>query len=90
MPEEDAKSGMPPKERGAGAAGDEAPESSRREFMKKLPYVAPVVQSFVLADTVYADKGGKTGRGGGRGRVSAPGQTKKDPPPPPPPPPAGD
>jgi len=57
-------------------------EESRREFMKKLPYVAPVIQSFVLADTVYG-KTEKAGRGRGRGRVSAPGQNKPPPPPPP-------
>ena len=61
----------------AEGAGDE----SRREFMRKLPYVAPVIQSFVLADTVYA-KEEKKGRG--RGRVSNPGRGNKDTTPPPP------
>ena len=66
---------QPPEDQGDEADG--AGEESRREFMKKLPYVAPVIQSFVLADTVYAASD-KDKKGRGRGRVSAPGQN--DPP----------
>lgn len=88
MSEEDARGGTPP----AGRDGDEGPADgeSRREFMKKLPYVAPVIQSFMLADTVYG-KSDKDGRARGRGRVSKVKKEKKDkgktaaPPPPPPP-----
>ena len=84
MSDEDARSGPPPQDQGGKAGEGDTCAGSRREFMKKLPYVAPVIQSFVLADTVYAKKKDKTR---GRGRVSDPGQN--DPPPPPPPPPGG-
>ena len=68
-----------------GAAADE----SRRDFVKKLPYVAPAIETFLLSDTVYAKK--QEGRGRGRGRVSPPPagpQAKPSNPPPPPPPPS--
>lgn len=94
MSANDTKGGTP----AAGAGGDEEKRAtsgeSRREFMKKLPYVAPVIQSFVLSDTVYGDQPDYEGGGRARGRVSKVKKDKKDkdgktsPPPPPPPPPA--
>ncbi len=38
----------------AGSEKDPAGES-RREFIKRLPYIAPVVQSFFLRETAYGD-----------------------------------
>ena len=57
--------------------------SSRRRFIKTeavlLPYVAPLIQTFVLDEPAEANGKGK-GKGKGKGRVS------NVPPPPPPPP----
>ena len=87
----DAKSGTPPADRGGDGNEGAASGESRREFIKKLPYVAPVIQSFFLRDTVYGDDDDDDGgRGRGRGRVSKVKKEKKDkgktaaPPPPPP------
>ena len=48
-------------------SGKEAPANqegeSRREFIKKLPYIAPVVQTFLLSETAF----GSDRRGGDGG-----------------------
>ena len=41
--------------------------ASRREFIKKVAYVAPVIETFLLSETAYG-QGQSQGRGGGRGR----------------------
>lgn len=42
---------------------------SRREFIKKLPYIAPVVQTFLLSETAFGgnddDQGGNDDNQGG-------------------------
>ncbi len=63
--------------------------ASRREFIKKVAYVAPVIETFLLSETAYGQ--GKSqgsqargrGRGRGRRRVS-PVPPNRTPPPPPP------
>jgi len=57
---------------GAKAKGD-----SRRSFIKKLPYIAPVIETFLLSETAYGDSSddsssGKSGGKGGRRGVSPP------------------
>ncbi|MFH1570274.1 MAG: hypothetical protein ABIL09_19940 [Gemmatimonadota bacterium] len=82
---------MPEEARDQGGAASGEGGESRRHFIKKLPYVAPVIESFFLSETVYGQSTDNQGRG--RGRVSKPPKDKKDksgetaPPPPPPPPP---
>lgn len=62
----------------AGGSGE-----SRRDFIKKLPYVAPVIETFLLEDTVYAADKKKPSRR--RRRISpVPNEPKPVPPPPPP------
>ena len=49
----------------APASGPE--DESRRSFIKKLPYLAPVVQTFLLSETAFASdrRGGDGGDEGG-------------------------
>ncbi len=54
-------------------SGAMAKGRSRRDFIKKLPYIAPVVETFLLSETVYA-KGGMmmdTSPGDGRGMMGS-------------------
>lgn len=74
-----------PTEEGSSESEDEG----RREFMKKLPYVAPVIQTFLFSDGVLASgkqRGNqKSQRRTQKGVSPNPGKGK-----PPPPPPAND
>jgi hypothetical protein len=87
--EKTSKSGSPP----PGGEPGETQEQSRREFIRKLAYVPPVLTTFLLDDTAFAkdkdddDDDDKKGRGRGRGRTSPPGRARgrdSDIPPPPP------
>ena len=65
----------------AGGGGE-----SRRDFIKKLPYVAPAIETFLLEDTVYAktEKKKPSRRRRRRRRISpVPGELTPVPPPPP-------
>ena len=71
----------------AGREG-ESPEgargASRRSFIKKVAYVAPVIETFLLSETAYG-QGQSQGRGRGRGRRRvSPVPPDRTPPPPPP------
>jgi len=62
MAERHPEPGENPKDESGEAAesvgiGAMAKGRSRRDFIKKLPYIAPVVETFLLSETVYA-KGG--------------------------------
>lgn len=46
------------------ASEGERSGASRREFIKKVAYVAPVIETFLLSETAY----GSGGSGGNRGR----------------------
>ena len=61
---------------GPESDGESAGES-RRNFIKKLPYIAPAIETFLLSETAYAQAGRGRGRGRGRGEVSTT-PTKKD------------
>ena len=73
MAERHPGSGKDPKDESGEAAesvgiGAMAKGRSRRDFIKKLPYIAPVVETFLLSETVYAKGGmGNPSPGGGRG-----------------------
>ena len=58
------------------ADGAKAKGESRRSFIKKLPYIAPVIETFLLSETAYGDSSddssGKSGGKGGRRGVSPP------------------
>ena len=58
------------------ADGAKAQGESRRSFIKKLPYIAPVIETFLLSETAYGqssdDSSGKSGGKGGRRGVSPP------------------
>ena len=45
----------------------EPEDESRRSFIKKLPYLAPVVQTFLLSETAFGSdrRGGDSGNDGG-------------------------
>ncbi len=64
---------------------DQTSDEGRRDFIKKLPYVAPVIQTFLLSEGVLA--GGKQ-RGNQknqrRKKGVSPNPGKGNPPPPPP------
>ena len=63
---------------------DSADTGNRREFIKKMAYVTPVMQTFLLSETAFgvADASAD-GRARGRGRTSpTPGQQQAPPPPP--------
>ncbi|HIC68428.1 MAG TPA: hypothetical protein EYO90_02735 [Candidatus Latescibacteria bacterium] len=67
MAERHPEPGENPKDESGEAAesvgiGAMAKGRSRRDFIKKLPYIAPVVETFLLSETVYA-KGGGSGMG---------------------------
>ncbi len=67
----------------------ERPGASRREFIKKVAYVAPVIETFLLSETAYGSggSGGNQARGRGRGRgrrrISPAPNDRRVPPPPP-------
>ncbi len=45
----------------------------RREFIKKLPYIAPIIQTFILSETKFKDEqneDGEENEGRKRGRIS--------------------
>jgi len=75
--EEDAEPGQTESDTEIGSSGE-----SRRDFIKKLPYVAPVIETFLLEDTAYAAKDKKKGR---RRRRISPVPKERAPVPPPPP-----
>ena len=71
----------------AAEDGESGGGESRRNFIKKLPYIAPAIETFLLSETAYAKKKGDDrsqargrarGRGRGRGEVS-PTPTEEDP-----------
>ena len=67
---------------GANQEGERG--ASRRSFIKKMAYVAPVIETFLLSETAYAQNQGQgRGRGRGRRRIS-PVPPDRTPPPPPP------
>jgi len=63
---------------------DESGGASRREFIKKVAYVAPVIETFLLSETAYGQgqSQGRGEQGRGRRRVS-PVPPNRTPPPPP-------
>ncbi len=69
----------------------ERPGASRREFIKKVAYVAPVIETFLLSETAYGSggsggnqsRGRGRGRGRGRRRISPAPNDRRVPPPPP-------
>lgn len=75
-------------------ADDAQPEDGeRRDFIRKLPWVAPAIQTFLVSEDALAQGKGNKGKGQGnkgqgkdrRQSVSPhPGRGKKAPPPPPP------
>ena len=87
MAERHPESDRDPRQQGGGAAqsaGGGALEKgeSRRDFIKKLPYIAPAIQTFFLSETVYAkksddDSDDSRGRGRGRRRRISPVPKKK-------------
>ena len=74
------------RDRNEADAESESDDAGRREFIKKLPYVAPVIQTFLFSEGALAG-GNQRGnqRRNQRGVSPKPGQRK-----PPPPPPAND
>ena len=61
-------------------------DAGRRDFIKKLPYVALVIQTFLMSEGALAKKGDNTNSKGKGGGVSPnPGKGKGKTPPPPPP-----
>ena len=72
MAEGSPESEKDPQEAGPAAdpAADEAKAKgdSRRSFIKKLPYIAPVIETFLLSETAYGQRQ-VAARGRGR-RVS--------------------
>ena len=73
MAERHPGSGKDPKDESGEAAesvgiGAMAKGRSRRDFIKKLAYIAPVIETFLLSETVYAKGGmGMMGPSSGRG-----------------------
>ncbi len=70
--------------------GTPSEDEGRRDFIKKLPYVAPVIQTFLFSEGTLAS-GNQRGnqrnqRRQQRGVSPDPGQGNPPPPPPPPPP----
>jgi len=54
----------------------DAEDLTRRDFIKKLPYVAPIISTYLLEETAFAgDK--KKGRGRRRGRTSPHPRTRR-------------
>ena len=76
-----SEEGAEPDQAESGEKGESSGES-RRSFIKKLPYVAPVIETFLLEDTAYAAATKSKGRG--RRRIS-PVPKERAPVPPPPP-----
>ena len=72
-------------EAGEESGGDE--RENRRDFIKKLAYTVPVMETFLLSETAYGDDDDDDSGGGrGRGRTSPhPGRGRGRLPPPPPP-----
>ena len=68
----------------AAEDGESGGGESRRNFIKKLPYIAPAIETFLLSETAYAkkkddDRSQARGRGRGRGRGEvSPSPTEKD------------
>ena len=83
---EESKDPTGPQQAGEDSGGDEG--ENRRDFIKKLAYMAPVMETFMLSETAYGDDDDDdTGGGRGRGRTSPhPGRGRGRMPPPPPPP----
>jgi len=87
MSDSDEDKTQHPDSQAEGATEGEGGSASRREFIKKVAYVAPVIETFLLSETAYASGGSggnqSRGRGRGRRRISPTPHDRRVPPPPP-------
>ena len=84
MSDTDNENAREPDAEREGESQEGARGASRRSFIKKMAYVAPVIETFLLSETAYG-QGQSQGRGRGRGRRRvSPVPPDRTPPPPPP------